>query len=114
MKSLDGKVAFITGTAGGQGRAAALLFAAAGAHVVACDLDPDAAAETAAMIEADGGTVTSSAPVDLSDREAAAAWIEAGVNAAGALDVLYNKASAQRVGPFEEFGWEDWEFTIHN
>ena len=36
---LDGKVALITGTGGGQGRAAAELFCAEGASVVGCDLD---------------------------------------------------------------------------
>jgi len=37
---LRGKVALITGTAGGQGAAAAELFAAAGATVVGCDVHP--------------------------------------------------------------------------
>ena len=36
---LEGKVALITGTGGGQGRAAALMFAEAGAIVVGCDLN---------------------------------------------------------------------------
>ena len=40
---LDGKVAVITGTGGGQGRAAALLFSAEGATVVGCDLKADGA-----------------------------------------------------------------------
>jgi meso-butanediol dehydrogenase/(S,S)-butanediol dehydrogenase/diacetyl reductase len=114
MGRLDGKTTFITGTAGGQGRAAALLFAAEGAHVVGCDIEPDGAAATAAEIEAAGGAVTSMAPVDLAEPETAAAWIEDGVAAAGRLDVLYNNASAPRVGPFEELDWEDWRFTIRN
>ena len=78
---LHGKVCFITGTAGGQGAAAAELFAAEGATVVGCD------------IKVDG--------IDLSDPEHAARWIETGVAQAGRIDVLYNNASATRVGPFE-------------
>mgnify|MGYP000318307850 CR=1 FL=1 len=37
-RRLEGKIALITGTGGGQGRAAALLFAREGAKVVGCDL----------------------------------------------------------------------------
>ena len=59
---LDGKVALITGTGGGQGRAAALLFAREGALVVGCDLKEDGAAETVAMVRADGGSMTSMHP----------------------------------------------------
>ena len=40
---LEGKVALITGTADGQGRAAALAFAAEGAKIVGCDLKADLA-----------------------------------------------------------------------
>lgn len=91
---LDGKVCFITGTAGGQGLAAAELFAAEGATVVGCD------------IKVDG--------IDLADPAQAARWIEDGVAAHGRLDVLYNNASATRVGPFEDSTWEDWRFVIRN
>ena len=48
---LDGKIALITGTAGGQGRAAAVRFAAEGARVVGCDLKVEEAKETVAMVE---------------------------------------------------------------
>ncbi len=43
---LAGKVALITGTGGGQGRAAAELFAAEGAKVVGCDLKVEDSEET--------------------------------------------------------------------
>jgi meso-butanediol dehydrogenase/(S,S)-butanediol dehydrogenase/diacetyl reductase len=91
---LAGKVCFITGTAGGQGAAAGELFAAEGATVVGCD------------IKVDG--------IDLAEPEQAAGWIERGVADAGGIDVLYNNASATRVGRFEDVTWDDWRFTIRN
>jgi len=93
VSRLDGKVCFITGTAGGQGAAAADLFTREGATVVGCDIK-------------DG--------VDLADPDQAAAWIERGVADHGRIDVLYNNASAARVGPFDDLTWEDWQFTLRN
>jgi NAD(P)-dependent dehydrogenase (short-subunit alcohol dehydrogenase family) len=112
MGRLDDKVAFISGTGGGQGRAAALLFAAEGARVIGCDIDPDGAAESVAMVEAGGGTMSSHAPVDLTDSAAARAWIEAGIAEAGKIDILYNNAAAVRFASIAEMTREDWEFTI--
>ena len=56
MGRLEGKVALITGTAGGQGRAAALAFAREGAAIVGCDVKAAESRETVAMVEANGGT----------------------------------------------------------
>jgi meso-butanediol dehydrogenase / (S,S)-butanediol dehydrogenase / diacetyl reductase len=111
---LAGKVALITGTAGGQGAAAARLFAAEGATVVGCDLDEARARTVAEEISVAGGRMTVDAPVDLADPSAATAWVDAAVTGAGGIDVLYNNASAPRVGPFEEMSWDDWRFTMRN
>jgi NAD(P)-dependent dehydrogenase (short-subunit alcohol dehydrogenase family) len=114
MGRLDGRVALITGTAGGQGAAAARLFAVEGATVVGCDLDSDRAHAVAAEVVAAGGAMTVDAPVDLSDPDAAAAWVDGAAARAGGIDILYNNASAPRVGPFEEMTFEDWRFTQRN
>lgn len=53
--SFAGKVAFVTGAAGGIGRAAALAFARQGASVVVADVSEQDNQETARMIEAAGG-----------------------------------------------------------
>jgi meso-butanediol dehydrogenase/(S,S)-butanediol dehydrogenase/diacetyl reductase len=50
MGRLDGKVALISGTARGMGRAAAIEFAAQGAAVFGCDLDEAASEETVALV----------------------------------------------------------------
>src|ERR1700688_2736510 len=93
---LAGKVALITGTAGGQGRAAALLFAREGATVVGCDLKQEEALETVAMVEAEGGRMTTTQPVDLGDSATAAVWINAAAQAHDGFDILYNNASGRR------------------
>ncbi|HTT27017.1 MAG TPA: SDR family NAD(P)-dependent oxidoreductase [Solirubrobacteraceae bacterium] len=114
MSRLDGKVALITGTAGGQGAAAARLFAGEGATVAGCDLDQARATAVAEEIRAGGGEMYSAAPVDLADPGAAAAWVNDAAERLGGIDVLYNNASAPRVGPFDEMTWDDWRFTQRN
>lgn len=111
---LRGKIAAITGTGGGQGRAAALLFAQEGATIVGCDLKVEGAHETAELVRAAGGTMTSTAPVDLGDAEQVSAWIEAAVAAHGRLDILYNNASAPKFEYIEDMSLEDWRFTLRN
>src|ERR687897_195268 len=70
---LAGRVALITGTAGGQGAAAAELFAAEGAVVVGCDVK-----------EAPGV-----ARVDLTDETAVRDWIDEAAAEHGGVDILY-------------------------
>jgi meso-butanediol dehydrogenase / (S,S)-butanediol dehydrogenase / diacetyl reductase len=111
---LAGKVALISGTAGGQGREAALLFAREGARIVGCDLNQGGAQETVEMVRAAGGEMVSSEPVDLGDPEQAAAWIAFGAGAFDGFDILYNNAGAVRFGAIDEMSTEDWRFTIRN
>lgn len=114
MGRLAGKVALITGTAGGQGAAAARLFAAEGATVVGCDLDVGRARSVAEEIVSSGGVMTVYAPVDLADPDAAAAWVNGAAEHCGGIDILYNNASTPWVGPFAEMTFENWRFTQRN
>lgn len=111
---LDGKVALITGTAGGQGRAAAELFASEGAHVIGCDVKAEGAAETVERVLAAGGRMDSEAPVDLGDSATARAWVADAARIGGGIDILYNNASAARFGSIGELSDEDWHATIRN
>lgn len=111
---LDGKVALITGTGRGQGRAAALTFAREGAKVVGCDILAAESEETRELVRAAGGEMETFGPVDLSDPEAARQWIEEGAAAFGGVDILYNNASAAKLGPIAEASIEDWQYTIRN
>jgi NAD(P)-dependent dehydrogenase (short-subunit alcohol dehydrogenase family) len=89
---LAGKVALITGAGGGQGRAAALMFAREGARIVAADVKADGGKETVAMVRAGGGQAEF-----IATDVAKAAQVEAAVNCAvktyGALHIMYNNAA---------------------
>ena len=111
---LAGKIVLITGIGGGMGRETARLFAREGATLVGCDLNEESAAETVRLIEAEGGTIDSSAPVDLGQREAIDAWINDAVERFGKVDVLYNNASMPKFAPFAQMSGEDYRFTIQN
>jgi NAD(P)-dependent dehydrogenase (short-subunit alcohol dehydrogenase family) len=87
MGRLDGKVAVITGAAGGMGREAALLFCAEGAQVCVADVDREHGEQTAA--EAGDAFFFQ---VDVSDAESVRAMYEATVERFGGIDVLYNNA----------------------
>jgi meso-butanediol dehydrogenase/(S,S)-butanediol dehydrogenase/diacetyl reductase len=113
-KRLEGKVALITGTGGGQGRAGAVKFAEEGALVIGCDLFEDGNRETVAAVEAAGGTMTGMAPVDLSDPDAAKAWVEEAAAVHGRVDVIYNNASSPRFVLMPEMSVDDWQYGIRN
>jgi NAD(P)-dependent dehydrogenase (short-subunit alcohol dehydrogenase family) len=104
MGRLDGKVALISGTARGHGRAAALRFLAEGASVVGGDLlagDPPADTR---MLTVDR--------LDATDEASVAAWVRAAVDAFGRIDILYANAGAVRFGAVDEQPFADWRFTL--
>jgi len=113
-RELDGKVALITGTGSGMGRAGALRFVAAGATVIGCDIDAEASAETARMVEEAGGQMQEFAPVDLGDFDQCRDWVERAVAANGRIDVLWNNASACVFAPIDGMSVMDWDYSIRN
>ena len=90
---LAGKVAIVTGSASGIGRATAQAIAREGGRVVIADLNGDGAEEVAKEITAAGGQA-SAQQTDVADEGAVVAMIEAAVRRYGGLDVLHNNAAA--------------------
>jgi len=88
---LDGKVALITGAAGGIGKVAAELFAGEGARVVVSDVADDAGEATVAGI-VDGGGEAAYVRADVSTPTDAERMVASTVERFGRLDVLYNNA----------------------
>ena len=111
---LEGKVALISGTAGGQGRRAAVHFAAEGAKIVGCDVKVAEAEETVEMVRAAGGEMVSLQPVDLTDEDAVKAWIDFAVDAYGDFDILYNNAAVAKAANLEDLTREDWDWNMAN
>ena len=108
---LAGKVALITGAASGQGRAAAVLFAAHGASVAIADIDQDGATETARLVE-QHGRPSLAVRADVSRAHQCEAMVRAAVEYFGHLDILYNNAAVQMSGRLVDCTEDDWDVTI--
>lgn len=103
---LKDKVAIITGTGSGMGKAAALLFAKEGAKVIGCDINEQSAKETLEQVRAAGGEMVSLQPCDLSREENAERLVQLAVSEFGGLDVLYNNAAMAYFASVEDMTYE--------
>jgi rhamnulose-1-phosphate aldolase/alcohol dehydrogenase len=101
---LQGKVALITGGAGGIGRAIADSFTARGAAVVAFDLD-QAGAEEAVAAYGDAGLAVSG---DVTDEASVAAAFGAATDAFGGVDIVVSNAGVASSAPLEETSLAEW------
>ncbi|MGY8994335.1 MAG: SDR family NAD(P)-dependent oxidoreductase, partial [Rhodospirillales bacterium] len=89
---MDGRVALITGSSRGLGRAMALKFADAGADVVICSRREDELEKTRVEVEAAGAGKVAAFQADVSRAEDINRLIEGAVDALGPIDVLINNA----------------------
>jgi NAD(P)-dependent dehydrogenase (short-subunit alcohol dehydrogenase family) len=107
MNTLQGKIALITGAAGGIGRASALLFAAEGAAIVALDRAAQVEA-TVAQINAAGGRAIALIK-DSSAEDDVAGAVALAIKEFGGLDVCYaNAGISGGLVPFLEETVEHW------
>jgi NAD(P)-dependent dehydrogenase (short-subunit alcohol dehydrogenase family) len=113
-RRLENKVAIITGTAGGQGRAAAIRFAAEGCKIVGCDLNVEGAQETIRMVKDIDGEMVSLQPCDLTDPEQVKQLIDLAITSYGGFDILYNNAGTAWIAPMEEMTEKIWHDTLRS
>lgn len=91
MQRFEGKVAFVTGAAGGIGRATAIRLASEGASVFIVDVAADGLEETVKLCE-EAGAQVASARCDVSSEEDVRSSIAACIERFGQLDTLCNIA----------------------
>lgn len=97
--NLSGKTALITGSTSGMGRAAALLLAQQGAHIIVSGRNPERGAETVSRIRSAGGTADFVA-ADLYDLGSLAALAATATELGGGhIDILVNNAGIYPFAP---------------
>ncbi|WP_043930857.1 3-hydroxybutyrate dehydrogenase [Bacillus sp. EB01] len=111
MKQLEGKVAFITGSASGIGLEIATTFAKEGAKVVISDLNVEKSEQVVAQLREEGYEALS-APCDVTNEEAYKNALNSAIEEFGRIDVLINNAGLQYVSPIEEFPTDRFEFLV--
>jgi 3-oxoacyl-[acyl-carrier protein] reductase len=111
MAKLAGKVAIVSGSGRGIGRAVALKLAAEGAHVVVNDVDTAPAAETVNDIVAAGGQavacVGSVTTADFAER-----FVQTALSQFGGLDIIINNAGYTWDNVVQKMSDEQWQAML--
>ncbi|MDD9928900.1 MAG: SDR family oxidoreductase [Rhodospirillaceae bacterium] len=111
MKRLEGMNAVITGAASGVGRAASLLFAQEGGAVACVDIDAEMGAETADMVNDEGGSAVF-VETDLTDPAAIDDMARTCMAWQPVLHVLFNNAGVAERAAFDDISLEDWDRQV--
>lgn len=123
MGRVEGKVAFITGAARGQGRSHAVRLAAEGADIIAVDIcgeiettvgpptTEEDLTQTAKLVEAQGRRVVTR-KVDVRDYEALKPAVDEGVAELGRLDIVSANAGVWTLGPSHELSEKEWRGVV--
>lgn len=111
MQDIAGKTAFVTGGAGGIGRALAKKFLKEGASVMLCDVERNALHDAVEELRCTSSKVDS-VVCDVSDREEVFRAAEETTTRFGQVHVLCNNAGVSRAGAIERIHEDDWEWVV--
>ncbi|HSN12279.1 MAG TPA: SDR family oxidoreductase [Propionibacteriaceae bacterium] len=109
---IDGRLALVTGSNRGLGRALAQGLVEAGAHVVVHGRDEAAVAAAAEDLRALHAGEVSTVTFDVTDADAVAGAIDDLLERVGVPDILVNNAGVQRRAPFTEYEVADWDLVV--
>lgn len=108
---LKDKVAVVTGSGSGIGKAIAMRFAREGALAIVVDVNEEAMATTVREIEARGGKARA-CKVDVTSQRALRDFMEELVGTEGRIDILVNNAGVTRYRAFGTIGDADWDAVL--
>ncbi len=112
-KELSGRVVLVVGGASGIGREVVLMAAARGAHVVVADREMEAANKVATEAQAIAGReAVIAAKIDIRDRAAIRAALDATIAAYGGIDILINTAALFPSSPDGVITDAQWASTL--
>ena len=108
---MEGKVAIVTGGAGGLGSEICRRFAARGAAVAVADMNARAATEVACSIETDGGN-SIAVQVEVTDEESVTRAVAKVVDELGRVDYLVHCAGTNIKGPVLDMTLDQWNLSL--
>jgi NAD(P)-dependent dehydrogenase (short-subunit alcohol dehydrogenase family) len=112
MKTVQGKVAAITGAGSGIGRATARLLAQKGCHVAISDVNEKGLAETETLCRQAGVKVLA-ARVDVAQRGEVEAWAAQVARELGGVHIIINNAGVALGSTIEDMRYEDFEWLMN-
>ena len=112
-RTLEDKVAIVTGGGQGLGQAICNRLAEEGAHVVVADINAETANSTAAAIVEQTDRRAIAVQVNVTDEAQVEALVQRAVDEFGRLDILVSNAGVLRSGAIEEFDADDWRFVMN-
>lgn len=112
MKTIQGKVAAITGAGSGIGRATAILMAKKGCHLALSDINEAGLAETVEVCRTEGVRVTSR-KLDVANRTEVYAWADEVVRDHGLVNIIFNNAGVALGATIEDMTYEDFEWVMN-
>ena len=108
---MEGKVAIVTGGAGGLGSEICRKFSSRGAAVAVADVNGDAASEVARSIVSDGRRADA-VQVEVTDEDSVIAAVRAVVNDLGRVDYLVHCAGTNIKAPVLEMSLDQWDLSL--